>query len=175
MPPQKNSGNKGAKRESGTSVKNNRFVSDLLSDLRNDESVNDIFIARVSKKLGNGRLETEYYIKNEVTNDLTHHVKHAVIPGRFRGKGKHSVWIDVGSVVALGDAGVGADLVIMAVLTRQQLKEISKSMYIDERIMNADSSKTDETEDGYEFEEEQKPKSKLLEKEEIDDVDVDNI
>lgn len=174
MPPQKNSGNKGAKRESGTSAKNNRFVADLLSDLRNEGNVTDIYIARVSKKLGNGRLETEYYTRNEVTNDLTHHTAHAVIPGRFRGKGKHSVWIDVGSVVALGDAGVGADLVIMAVLTRQQLKEISKSMYIDERIMNADSTRPDEAEDGYEFEDE-KPKSKLLEKEEIEDVDVDNI
>ena len=172
MPPQKNSGNKGAKRESGTSAKNNRFVADLLSDLRNEENVTDIYIARVTKKLGNGRLETEYYTKNEATNDLTHHTAHAVIPGRFRGKGKHSVWIDVGSVVALGDAGVGSDLVIMAVLTRQQLKEISKSMFIDERIMNADSTKSDEAEDGYEFEDD-KPKS--VEKEEPEDVDIDNI
>jgi hypothetical protein len=175
MPPQKNSGNKGAKRESGTSMKNKRFVNDILSDLKNEEDMSDIYIARVSKKLGNGRLETEFYSKNDVTNQISHHVKHAVIPGRFRGKGKHSVWIDVGTVVALGDAGVGADLIIMAVLTRQQLKEMSKSMYIDERIMNADSTKTDEADDGFEFEDEQKPQNKLLEKEEIDDVDVDNI
>jgi len=170
MPPQKNSGNKGAKRESGTSAKNNRFIANLLSDLRNEDDLEGaINIARVVKKLGNGRLETEYYSKNEATNDVTYHTVHAVIPGRFRGKGKHSVWIDVGSVVALGDAGVGSDLVIMAVLTRQQLKEISKSMFIDERIMNSDSTKSDEAEDGFEFEDE-KPK-----KEEPEDVDIDNI
>lgn len=175
MPPQKNSGTKGAKRESGTSMKNKRFVNDLLSDLKNEEDVEDIYIARVSKKLGNGRLETEFYTKDQATDQIAHHTKHAVIPGRFRGKGKHSVWIDVGSVVALGDAGVGADLIIMAVLTRQQLKEISKSMYIDERIMNADSSKADEADDGFEFEDEQKPENKLLAKEEMDDNDIDKI
>lgn len=173
MPPQKNSGNKGAKRESGTATKNKRFVNDLLSDLKNQDDVSDIYIAKIVKKLGNGRLETEFYTKDEATDQITHHTKHAVIPGRFRGKGKHSVWIDVGSVVALGDAGVGADLIIMAVLTRQQLKEISKSMYIDERIMNADSTKSDEAEDGFEFEEE-KPQNKLLQKE-LEDDDIDHI
>lgn len=170
MPPQKNSGTKAQKRESGTTKKNNRFVNDLLSDLMNDEEMNDIYIARVSKKFGNGRFEIEYYTKDSVTNQTAVHTKQAIIPGRFRGKGKHAVWIDVGSVVALGDAGVGAELTVMAVLTRQQLKEIGKSMYIDERIMNSDSTNAEQTEDGFEFEEEKKVPEK-----ELEDADIDHI
>jgi hypothetical protein len=168
MPPQKNSGTKAQKRESGTTKKNNRFVNDLLSDLMNGEDMNDIYVARISKKFGNGRFEIEYYTKDGVTNQTALHTKQAIIPGRFRGKGKHAVWIDVGSVVALGDAGVGAELTVMAVLTRQQLKEIGKSMYIDERIMNSDSTNSEQAEDGFEFQEE-KPE------EELKDDDIDHI
>lgn len=167
MPPQKNSGTKAQKRESGTTKKNNRFIYDLLSDLKEGD-VSDIYIARISKKLGNGRFEIEYYTKDSVTGQTTLHTKQAIIPGRFRGKGKHAVWIDIGSVVVLGDAGVGAELTVMAVLTREQLKEISKSMFIDQRIMNADSSKSEEAEDGFEFAEEKPEK-------ELEDADIDHI
>lgn len=68
MPPQKNSGTKAQKRESGTTKKNNDFVAKILYDLGKGDNMNDIYIARVSKKFGNGRFEIEYYTKDSVTN-----------------------------------------------------------------------------------------------------------
>lgn len=163
MPPQKNSGNKKGKRESGVSVKNRKFVGDLISDLRQYNHVEDVYIGRVTRKLGNGRLEVFYVAKelestfdhdgNEVEKDVyKSYEKQATIKGSFRGKGKHSVWIDVGSAVAVADAGLG-QLMIMAVLTREQLQEIAKTMYVDERILIGMSDGVENPTDGIEFDE----------------------
>lgn len=146
MPPQKKSGNKKGKRETGVSVKNKQFINDLLSDLRKNEDVNDVYIGRVTRKLGNGRLEVFYVAKekeiqvDEEGNDIEKIVyrpyeKQSIIKGSFRGKGKHSVWIDIGSAVAVSDNGVG-QLMIMAVLTREQVNDIAKNTYVDERVLN---------------------------------------
>lgn len=161
MPPQKNSGNKKGRRETGVSVKNRQFIGDLIADLRQDNHVEDVYLGRVTRKLGNGRLEVFYVAKerektfdregNEIETDVyKSYEKQATIKGSFRGKGKHSVWIDVGSAVAVADAGLG-HLMIMAVLTRDQLQDIAKYSYVDERVMKDVSDGTDAGDDAIEF------------------------
>jgi hypothetical protein len=194
MPPQKNSGNRGSKRESGVSTKNRRFIGNLLDDLRTEGKCEDVYIARVTKKLGNGRVEVFYTQKNPKTNEHRAYTQIALIRGSFRGKGKHSVWIDTGSVVAVADTGVGL-LEIMAVLTREQLRDISKEIELDSRVLNGDNveTKSGETYDpGFEFsdnssenEEEEpvvqkkdKPSHHVEKKAEPvsdDDIDIDDI
>ena len=99
----------------------------------------------MTRKLGNGRVEVFYVAKekektfdhegNEIEKDVyKSYEKQATIKGSFRGRGKHSVWIDVGTAVAVADAGLG-HLMIMAVLTRDQLQDIAKTSYVDERIL----------------------------------------
>ena len=161
MPPQKNSGNKKGKRETGVSVKNRRFIGDLMSDLRQDNHVEDVYLGRVTRKLGNGRLEV-FYVATEMEKTFDHdgneiekevyksYEKQATIKGSFRGKGKHSVWIDVGSAVAVADAGLG-HLMIMAVLTRDQLQEIAKTTHVDDRVMKEVSDGTDVGDQAIEF------------------------
>lgn len=145
MPPQKNSGNKKGRRDTGASVKNRKFIGNLMSDLSQNDHVEDVYLGRVTRKLGNGRVEVFYVAKEKEKtfdsegNDVEKEVyrsyqKQATIKGSFRGRGKHSVWIDVGSAVAVADAGLG-DLTIMAVLTREQLQDIANTSYVDERIL----------------------------------------
>lgn len=161
---------KSVKKESGVSKRNKKFVQDLLDDIRSGEDVEHVYIARVVKKLGNGRVEV-LFIKNDKPV-----VSQAVIRGSFRGKGKHSVWIDVGSIVAIAETGVvGAmGIEISAVLTADQTKIVAKEWDIDPRITNptvsADSavSSNKVEQEAFEF-------TGIEEHSSDEDVDVDNI
>jgi len=177
MPPQKNAGNRGAKKESGISAKNRKFKQYLLSDLRADGSVEDVHIARVIRRMGDGRMEVFYAKKIDGTDETRGHVEQAVIRGSFRGRGKRSVWIDVGTFVAVAETGLGGSIAleIVAVFSPDEIRDISKEFNIDPRVLAVDT--TDGTQllsskmrlnndSGYEFE---------TIKETEEDVDIENI
>ena len=126
MASQKNSGNRGSKRESGVSFKNKRMIQNILDDFRTEGEI-DVHIGRVTKKFGNGRVEVVYILNDEII------ISQANIRGSFRGKGKHSVWIDIGSIVALNDTGIGY-VEINAVLTKDQARDLE----VDPRIIDMD-------------------------------------
>lgn len=181
--PSKNSGNKNATRESGVASKNRRFVQAFLEDIREGDDTEGVHIARVLKKFGNGRMEVFYVKKVGETDESRAITGHATIRGSFRGRGKHSVWIDIGSVVAVAETGFksGPILEIMAVLNRDQITQLQKSgefdsrLFIDttdEKVLGVQSHVT--VEEGFIFEDE-KPSNKLVHKEEIEDTDIDNI
>lgn len=137
MPPQKNSGNHGSKKESGVSAKNRRFIQSLMEDVRTDGKVEDVYVSRVLRKMGNGRVEV-FYIDSKKQPKICQ----VVIRGSFRGRGKHAVWIDVGSIVVIADSGIGgsAEFEIMAVLSQEQVRDLSKEMDIDRRILAVDNT-----------------------------------
>lgn len=179
MPPQKNSGSKGAKRETGTSSKNRRFVSNLFDDMRQEGGdVEYVHIARVIRKMGDGRMEVFYTEKANKAGEVRGKVAQAVIRGSFRGRGKHSVWIDVGTFVAIVETGVAGSsaLEISGVISPEQMRDLAKEVPIDPRILAVDatdaaqllSSKMSSSiihETGYEFD--------TINEEE--DVDIDEI
>ena len=180
MPPQKNSGNKGAKRETGASSKNRRFVNNLFDDLKTEGTVEHVHIARVIRRLGDGRMEVFYTEKANKTGEMRGKVAQAVIRGSFRGRGKHSVWIDVGSFVAIVETGVAGSsaLEISGVISPEQMRELAKEVPIDPRILAVDA--TDATQllsskmsgvtsgdTGYEFD--------TIAEDDDEDVDVDDI
>lgn len=140
MPPQKNSGNRGAKRETGASIKNRKFVQNLLEDLRSEGSVEHVHIGRVIRRLGDGRMEVFYVEK--LKNDQRGKTAQAKIPGKFSGRGKHSVWIDVGTFVAIGETGVAgsAAFEIVSVFTPEQMRDIAEEFNIDPRVMAVDNT-----------------------------------
>ena len=139
MPPQKNKGKKGvAGRESGCTKKNNKFIKDFLTDLREEGSVSDIHIARVMKMLGNGRVEVFY-----VLEDGRGISGQALIRGLFRGRGKRDAWIDVGTVVAVDVQNLG-DTTIVAVLSREQVRHLEKEMELDPRILAVENTNVEE-------------------------------
>ena len=179
MPGQKNTGNKGRKRESGVAVRHRSLITALMDDLRENRDLNDVFIGRVTKKLGNGRVDVFYVaMENEKTfdkegNDIEKKVprsyeKQAVIKGSFRGRGKHSVWVDVGGIVVVSDTGVGI-LEVVGILTQEQLADIAKTSFVDERIMKvAGTSGADGDDDVIEFGDDS-------EGQKLSDGDIDNI
>jgi hypothetical protein len=172
MPPQKNSGNKGAKRETGVSVKNNKFIQSFLDDVRKEGNVKDVYVARILKKMGNGRVEAFYV--DEKSKPFT---VQAVIRGSFRGRGKRSVWIEDNSIVIIVDSGIGgsAEFEVMALLSPDQVRELRKAKDIDPRILalgvtDAElltSGKPLELDEGFVFEN--------SEGEEDSEVDIDDI
>lgn len=160
MPPQKNAGNRGAKRETGASIKNRKFVHNFIDDLRSEGAVDHVHIGRVIRRLGDGRMEVFYVEK--VKGEQRGKAAQAKIPGKFSGRGKHSVWIDVGSFVAISDTGVNgsAAFEISAVFTPEQMRDIAKEFELDPRLLmvdNTDSSQlvnnktTKHDAAGYEF------------------------
>jgi hypothetical protein len=156
MPPQKNSGNKSVKRESGVVSKNRKFIQSFLEDVREETNLTDVFVARIIKKMGNGRVQAFY-----VDNKHFPHIVQAIIRGSFRGKGKRSVWIDDNSIVILADSGIGgsAEYEIMAVLSPDEVRDLRKLKEIDPRILATNiidtsqlmSDKPISSESGFEF------------------------
>lgn len=172
MPGQKNSGAKGRKRESGVAVRHRNLITALADDLRREGKVDGVHIGRVIQKLGNGRMKV-FYVADKVDDEVEKNLRtsyevQAVIKGSFRGRGKHSVWVDIGGIVILNDTGLGI-MEIVGVLTQEQLNDIAKTSFIDERIMKPISKEGDDSNTGgVEFAEES-------DKEDISDGDIDNI
>lgn len=176
MPPQKNSGNKGAKRETGASVKNRKFVQNFLDDLRVEGGVADVHIGRILRKMGDGRMEV-FYVDNTKKTERGS-VAQAKIPGKFSGRGKHSVWMDIGTFVAIASNGLGGGVgyEIAAVFTPDQMREISKEFNVDPRVLAVDitdgaklttKSVQNTATAGYEFD--------VIGEEDEEDIDIDDI
>lgn len=171
MPPQKNSGNKSVKRESGVVLKNRKFIQTFLQDVREESDVSDIHIARVIKKMGNGRMEVFY-----VDSKQHPHVVQAIIRGSFRGKGKRSVWIDDNSIVIIADSGIGgsAAFEIMAMLSPDEIHELKKTKEVDPRILAINvtdsaqlmSDQPLKLENGFEFD---------ISENKEEEIDIDNV
>jgi hypothetical protein len=136
MPPQKNAGAKASKRVSGVQSKNSRFIQCYLEDLHKEGTVKDVYISRIIGKLGNGRMEVFYVDAKKRPQTVQ-----AVIRGSFRGKGKRSVWIEVGSIVAIGDSGIpgSAEFEIMAILDQDDLNNLKRETELDPRILDITS------------------------------------
>ena len=139
MPSQKKSGNRGSQRESRISKKNDSFFAAYLSDLRKDGAVEDVYVARVLRRYGNGRMEL-LYVKDSIANIVNAHIR-----GLFKGKGKHSVNIDVGSIVLVVDTGMpgGTQYEIDCLLSPDQIYALRKATVLDARILAVE---TDEAE-----------------------------
>jgi hypothetical protein len=84
----------------------------------------------------------EVFYTEKVKNENKGRVSQAKIPGRFSGKGKHSVWIDVGTFVAIASTGVSgsAAFEIVAVFSADQMRDISREFDLDSRITSVDNT-----------------------------------
>lgn len=184
---QNNSRNKASKHgRGGAGVKNQRAISGVFDSLHTQERVGldvelaqNIYVGRVERKLGNGRVEVRYSVKRrdvitdrdgEVLEDKdSYEIKsgQAIIRGTFRGRSKRAVWIEVNSPVLIEDSGLGI-MEIKALLTREQLKDLSKEIYVHPQILS-DQGATTEHGDEIEFANESDDEGKLS------DNDIDNI
>jgi len=172
--PQKNNGKRAAAKVSNASKKNNFLIRDLLDDLKGDLEEN-ILIARVIKRLGNGRMQVFYTTKNEDGTSKPN-LDQASIRGNMRGRSKRSLWVDIGSIVIVSKSDVGGsrEFEIIGIVEHHLLDEVKEAANLEPRVLAVDI--TDEAslmtairpdqEEGFIF-------SNALDEEE--DVDVDNI
>lgn len=122
----------GRNSESSTSRRNKAFFEDLMSDIRNSESIAGIVFGRVIGRMGEGRMEVTYY------EDGNGHTVNAPITGALRGKGKRDAFIEVGTIVVLTNTGLtsGVTYMITGVLTKQQGRKVQDAdpSLMDERL-----------------------------------------
>jgi hypothetical protein len=149
------SGHKAQKNAEGGKARNNRVMGDLLlDDILNGEKTEGVYIGRILKRLGSGRMEV-FYINHD--HPLTRSVQQ-IIPmrGGLRGKGKKSVWVDIDSLVMIADTGLaGTTHEIVSVFTEEQVRRYRKMVPdADPRLFMKSSVDVSESkEEGFEFSE----------------------
>jgi hypothetical protein len=151
---------KGSNSESSTSKKNKKLFDNLLSDIYGDEDIGGIHIGRVAKKLGDGRMEVEYF-----ENGRLETVK-ALMKGSIRGRGKKDAWVDLGAFVILNETGVMGTMAfeIVMPLDPHQVARLKKEGLVDEHFF-------EKTTNGGDIEFEAPEKKEEEEKE----INIDNI
>jgi hypothetical protein len=149
----------------GAKERNNReFVDDLLDDYAKGENTDGVYVGRIVKRMGQGRMEV-FYMKPAMGGRLE--PTQAIMPlrGGLRGKGKKSVWVDTDSLVMIAETGLaGTTHEIVAVFTEKHVA-IYKSVMpnADPRLFLKTRVADDTAEDG------------MFEREEEAEVDVDAI
>jgi hypothetical protein len=174
------SGHKAQRNSEGSKARHNRcFVDDLLDDIKNNEKLEDVKIARVTKRMGCGRMEVFYLdeVVDEKKKDWFDETKkkevravQQIIPmrGGLRGKGKKSVWVDLDSLVMVAETGLaGTTHEIVAVFSPEQVARLRKlKPDMDERMfLKSGNTETEGADGGFEFDE----------KAGDAEIDVDNI
>jgi hypothetical protein len=186
---QNNSRNKASKRgggKQGIASKNTRAITEIFREINfqseaglETELPENIHVGRVIRKLGNGRVEVNYSVRKQDTIEdnegnvleevATCHIQQgqAIIRGSFRGKAKRSVWIEVNSIVVIEDSGLGI-MEIKALMTREQLKDLSEEMKIHPQILSDQLGGGEKEDIGIEFINEEP--DKRISSKEIDDI-----
>jgi hypothetical protein len=138
----------GQNSESNTSVKNRKIFDDLIDDIRKGEDLSGVYIGRVTRKLGDGRMEVIYFEEGRMET-----IK-AVLKGSLRGRGKRDAFVDLNSIVMLNHLGVdsGTTFEIMNSFTPEQISILKKETVLDDRLF---LNSTKPTEDAYDFETEE--------------------
>ena len=162
------SGHRSQRNSEGSKAKHNRcLIDDLLDDIRNDEGLTDIHIARVTKRMGNGRMEVMFF--QDVGEDGSRMIQQIVpMRGGLKGRAKKTVWVDIDSIVMIAETGLaGTSHEIVAVFLPEQVARLrTMRPDMDERLFLKGSTDTAAAEGGFEFEDT---------KEESAEVNVDNI
>lgn len=158
------SAHRGQRNSEGSKARHNReFIEDLLDDYKKGEKTDGVFVGRVMRRMGCGRMEVFYMVKKGEREEGVQQIM--PMRGGLRGKAKKTVWVDVGSLVMLAETGLAVTThEIVAVFSPEQVAFYRKLFpKADERLfLKAETVAEDEG--GVEFAEESDA-----------EVDVDNI
>ena len=118
-----------ANSEGNTAKKNRQLIENYIADITKDGKCEDVFVGKVTKKLGDGRMEVLYNRESVI----------APIKGSLRGRGKSQAFIDVGTAILIAKTGLVGALSheIIGVLNRAQVAQIAKIIELDPRISAA--------------------------------------
>lgn len=92
------SGHKSQRNSEGSKARNNRCLVDAyLEDLRDGASTKGVYVGRILKRMGSGRMQVLFDAKEQIV----------VLRGGLRGKAKKTVWVDIDSLVLIAETGLG--------------------------------------------------------------------
>lgn len=169
------SGHKAQRNSEGSKARHNReFIDDLLDDYRKGEKTDGVFVGRVIRRMGCGRMEV-FYIKDVIDKDdeeslamddapvkktpkIRQEAVQQIIPmrGGLRGKAKKTVWVDIDSLVMCAETGLsGTTHEIIAVFSPDQVARYRKLFPdADERLfLKGGAETTAANKDDFVFEE----------------------
>jgi hypothetical protein len=158
------SAHRGQRNSEGSKARHNReFIEDLLDDYKKNEKTDGVFVGRVLRRMGCGRMEVFSMAKKGEREEAVQQV----IPmrGGLRGKAKKTVWVDIDSLVMVAETGLaGTTHEIIAVFNPEQVARYRKLFpHADERLfLKSGATETEEELGGVVFEDD-------------GEVDVDNI
>lgn len=117
------SGHRAQRNSEGGKERNNRvFVDTLLDDYQRGESTTGVYVGRVTKRMGDGRMEVFY--KDAADRPVTQII---VLRGGLRGRGWKSVRVDLDSLVMIAETGLaGTTHEIVAVFSDAQVERYNK-------------------------------------------------
>jgi len=97
--------------ESNKTKQNNKIGDKMLDDLMDNPlgvQLDGAFVGRIMRRLGDGRMEIFYTVKETIGGKerVVDKLIQAPIRGGMRGRGKKDVWVDVGSVVLFEETGL---------------------------------------------------------------------
>ena len=179
------SGHKAQRNSEGSKARHNReFIDMLLDDYRKNEKTDGVYVGRVLRRMGCGRMEV-FYIKPVVETEEVEALAYGearapkirmeatqqIMPmrGGLRGKAKKTVRVDIDSLVMIAETGLaGTTHEIVAVFSPEQVAKYRKLFPdADERLfLKGGAEKTETDKEAVIFEEESEDDA---------EVDVDNI
>jgi hypothetical protein len=116
--------------ESSKARNNRTIIDNLLDDYRDGTNTDGVFVGRVLRRMGCGRMEVFYIRKqfNEFEGDHGVEVTQIVpMRGGLRGRGKKDVWVDPGALVVLAETGLAQTThEIVAVFSAAQVARLRK-------------------------------------------------
>lgn len=165
------SAHRGQRNSEGSKARHNReFIEDLLDDYKKEEKTDGVFVGRVLRRMGCGRMEVFYMVKKaDGIEGAREEAVQQIMPmrGGLRGKAKKTVWVDIDSLVMFAETGLGGTThEIVAVFNPEQVARYRKLFpHADERLfLKSGATEVEEEKGGVVFEEESDG-----------EVDVDNI
>lgn len=181
---QNNSKNKALKigdGKQGASLKSRRAIADIFNDVNfkidaglDVELKDHIYIGRITKKCGNGKFQVIYTSKKKSADDFEEIddmdkdryelcESQVSVPGKFkRGKAKRDVFFDVNKIVVINDG------FLMGIMERDQLRDISKKLYIHPQILAENQAAREDNDIGIEFGNESDEETSIVAKKDKD-------
>lgn len=152
------SGHRSQRAAESSKVKNNRCLVDaLLDDIAGGEILTDVYVARVMKRMGEGRMQVFFMNRNNQGTEM-------IVP--IRGGMRRSLWVNADNLVLVVETGLARMThEIVAVFSDAHVARYKKvAPTADPRLFVKGNANGTVTEEGFEF---------VAEAEE--DVDVDTI
>jgi len=170
------SAHRGQRNSEGSKARHNReFIDDLLDDYKNKQDTAGVYVGRVLRRMGCGRMEVLYMMKKKADALEKERIESVqqIMPmrGGLRGKAKKTVWVDIDSLVMIAETGLaGTTHEIIAVFSPEQVAKY-RTLFpdADERLFMKNGGVAEDEADkggGIVFEEEE---------EQNGEFDVDNI